>query len=281
MTSQAEVVPGVYDIPAEHYHADPVPGGSLSSTGVRKLLPPGCPAQYVHDLGRTQPPKREFEIGTAAHTLVLGDGPRLAVVEADDWTTKAARDERDAARAVGAIPLLAHEHQQVQDMAAAIRQHPEASALFAPGSGDPEQTLIWQDQDTGIWCRARLDWLRHNGDIVDYKTATAADLDHIQKAVSDYGYHQQDAWYRAGVRALGINPRPEFTFVFQQKTPPYLITVVQLDDETQRIAAARNRAAIATYAYCRDTGHWPAHAEGIAYISLPTWAAKRQTEEYL
>jgi len=30
--------PGVYDIPAEAYHADPVPGGSLSASGARDLL---------------------------------------------------------------------------------------------------------------------------------------------------------------------------------------------------------------------------------------------------
>jgi len=30
--------PGLYDLPEHIYHADPVPGGSLSSTGARRLL---------------------------------------------------------------------------------------------------------------------------------------------------------------------------------------------------------------------------------------------------
>jgi len=34
--------PGVYALPADVYHADPVAGGSLSSSGAKKLL--ACPA---------------------------------------------------------------------------------------------------------------------------------------------------------------------------------------------------------------------------------------------
>ncbi len=31
--------PGVYVIPADDYHADPVPGGSISASGARRILP--------------------------------------------------------------------------------------------------------------------------------------------------------------------------------------------------------------------------------------------------
>ena len=36
----AEFTAGVYDIPEDLYHRDPVPGGSLSCSGAKKLLPP-------------------------------------------------------------------------------------------------------------------------------------------------------------------------------------------------------------------------------------------------
>ncbi|MBO0827768.1 MAG: hypothetical protein J2P24_08300 [Streptosporangiales bacterium] len=48
-TGAADVMitePGVYNLPAAVYHADPVPGGSLSQSGAKKLLPPSCPALY-------------------------------------------------------------------------------------------------------------------------------------------------------------------------------------------------------------------------------------------
>ncbi|GAA3032733.1 hypothetical protein GCM10020000_07200 [Streptomyces olivoverticillatus] len=141
-----EVVPGVYDIPADLYHEDPVPGGSLSSTGARKLLPPSCPALFHFELGQPSVPKPHFEVGTAAHQLVLGDGPELVLVDYPDWRTNAAKEEAAAARAIGAIPLKRPDFEKVHAMADALREHPEAADLLAPGSGAAEQSLFWQDQ---------------------------------------------------------------------------------------------------------------------------------------
>src|SRR5258708_26204894 len=45
---------GVYGIPADAYHADPIEGGSLSSSGARRLLPPGCPALFRQDRKSTR-----------------------------------------------------------------------------------------------------------------------------------------------------------------------------------------------------------------------------------
>ncbi|MGH3990894.1 MAG: hypothetical protein ACRDSN_00345, partial [Pseudonocardiaceae bacterium] len=143
--------PGVYDLPAEVYHADPVAGGSLSSSGARRLLPPSCPALFQHALTNGEVHRAVFDLGHAAHTLALGVGAPLAAIDADDWRTKAAREARDAAYAAGTVPLLRAEHEQVQAMAAALIEHPIAGALLRPGGGDAEQTLVWRDEETGVW----------------------------------------------------------------------------------------------------------------------------------
>ncbi|RCH70793.1 hypothetical protein DT019_03265 [Streptomyces sp. SDr-06] len=271
---------------AERYHADPVPGGSLSSTGARRLLAPSCPALFRHHLDHGQPPKREFDLGTAAHAVVLNDGPVIEVIDADNYTTKSARAQRDAARAEGLVPLLAAEHEQVQAMADALRNHTVAGQLFAPGTGIAEQSLFWQDRPTGVWRRARPDWLPVPAGrriVVDYKTARDVSPDAIQKAVYEHGYHQQAAWYLDGIKALGMagDSEPAFVFVFQAKAAPYLVTVVELDSIALAIGAARNRRAIQLYAECTATGHWPAYDDGIAYLPLPAWAEIRDKEEYL
>jgi hypothetical protein len=158
---------GVYNMPADVYHSDPVPGGSLSSGGARKLLPPSCPALFRHWATNGQPPKAAFDFGHAAHLLVLGAGPPLAVVDADDWRTKNARAERDAAYRDGAVPILRADHDIVQAIATAIRAHPIARALFTPGAGEPEQSLFWVDDaapgSTGYrsshsWTAATAGW---------------------------------------------------------------------------------------------------------------------------
>ncbi|OII64621.1 hypothetical protein BJP40_19990 [Streptomyces sp. CC53] len=278
------IAPGIhYDLPAETYHADP---GSLSSTGARRLLA-SCPAVFRYEQDHPQPHKAAFDLGTAAHRLVLGDGPELVCVDADDWRTKAARAERDEVYAAGGVPLLPPEYEQVHAMADALRRHPLAAALFAPGSGRPEVSLFWRDEPTCVMRRARLDWLRHRRDgrliVPDYKTARDASPEGIARAVADHGYHQQAAWYLDGVRALQLDEAPAWLLVVQEKAAPYVVTVVELDALSLRIGAAKNRRALDTYARCVATGHWPGYADDTRplYLSLPTWAQIRDTEEYL
>jgi hypothetical protein len=276
---ETEVIPGVYDIPAELYHRDPVPGGSLSSSGARKLLPPGCPAKFKYALEHEQKPKAIFEIGTAAHKLVLGNGPDLVRIDADEWRSNAVKAEVATVRAAGAVPLKPADYQRVHDMADVLASHPYASELLAPDSGDAEQTLIWQDGETGIWRRARLDWFRHDGRVIDYKSAVSADLDAVEKHIHDYGYHMQADWYLDGVHALGLNtPRTDFTFVIQEKEPPYVITITDLDAVELQYARARNREAIDTYAHCRETGHWHAYSDRPTTTALPSWIERQYLE---
>lgn len=277
-------MPGVYDMPAEQYHRDPVPGGSLSSSGARKLLPPSCPALYRYWADREQASKAAFDFGHAAHLAVLGAGPEVEVIHADDWRTKAAREARDAAYTAGKVPVLAAEYQHVQAMAAALYQHPIASVLFDPDYGQPEQSLFWIDGPSGIWRRARLDWLpEHHGGrliIADYKTTRCAAPTHLGRAVYDHGYHQQAAWYLDGIPVLGLAAEAAFLFVAQEKTPPYLVTVIELDALALRIGRDLNRQAIDVYAECAATGVWPGYTTDIELVGLPTWAETRHLEDY-
>lgn len=271
------------DMPADEYHAD---RESISSTGLRKLLPPGCPAQFRHDQNHLQAPKKEFDFGHVAHGLILGDGPEIDVLDFDNYLTKAAQQARDEARHMGAVPLLRHEYEQAQAMVAAVRQHPIAGPLFAPGSGTAERSIFWTDPATGVRCRCRPDWLKQLPGLTlcaDYKTTTDASPAGVSKAIEKYGYHQQDPFYLDGMQAAGLG-RARFLFVFQQKAPPYLITVGELDEHTRTIGRAKNQRALRIYAECLATGAWPdwtGGADDIPFISLPNWAAIREAEEYL
>ena len=278
--------PGVYEIPEDVYHRDPVPGGSLSSSGARRLLEPSCPAKYAYEREHGRPPTLAFNLGHAAHRKVLGAGADVVVVDAPDWRTKAAKDERDAAYAAGQVPILKKEAEQVEAMAAAIRAHPVASKLFDPErGGQPEQSLFWRDRRTGIWRRARLDWypVLSTGRrliIPDYKTCVSAEPKAIERASYDHGYAQQDDWYLDGVRALQLagDLEPAFIFVFQEKTAPYIVTVAEMEPTAKRWAAAKNREAIDTYVECATTGHWPGYSEGIEQIALPAYAERQFLE---
>jgi PDDEXK-like domain of unknown function (DUF3799) len=275
--------PGVYDIPAAVYHADPVPGGSLSSTGARKVLE--CPAKFEWDRRHPQPTRKTFDLGSAAHRVVLEDGPELVLIDAAEWRSNAVKAQVAAVREAGGIPLKPDEYRMVHDMAEALRRHPVAGPTFAPGSGRAEQSLFWRDHMTGVSRRARPDWMKYTRSgrliAVDYKTTADASLDGISKSVLNYRYDQQAAWYRSGMRELGLHDDPGFVFVFQEKVAPYVVTVVELTAVTHKIGRARNRQALELYARCTESGYWPGYADENepSLVALPGWAENKELEE--
>lgn len=276
MTAAAEepvdVEPGLYDIDAELYHSDPIPGGSLSSSGARTLVK-RCPAVFKWQLDHPQPHNKALELGTAAHKLVLEDGPELVLVDAKRWDTDAIRSEVAAIRAAGNIPLKQHELDQVEAMAAALRADEEAARLLEPGSGVAEQSAFWCDN--GVWRRARFDWLRHDGQIVDYKTARSCRREDLEKAFNEHGYHQQQEWYLDGGLALDlVDPEKPFQFVLQEKDPPYLVVVTTCDPMARGIGRHLNEVALNAYAICRERDEWPGYLPN-PMTALPSWVERQ------
>lgn len=278
--------PGVYDIPEQDYHADPVPAGSLSASGAKKLL--ACPAKFAYDRDHPPQPSAAMEFGTALHTLVLGRGSRITVVDAATWQGKAAKEAAEIARAEGKVPLLTADHLKAQAITDAVRAHPVAGKLFNPEFGDAERSIFWVDELTGVWLRSRLDWLPHPVGygrrmvIGDLKSAASASKAAISKAVANFGYHVQAAFYTSAVRAMGLDEDPAFIFVFCEKDPPYPVTLAQLDDDALAAGEAAMRRAIERFRDCSESGIWPAYsnpADVIETISLPRWA--QAEEDYL
>lgn len=273
MTAATELHGVIAGMPDETYLRHP----ALSASGVRRLLSPSTPAHYRYWADHPQPPKQAFDLGHVVHKLVLGAGQEIVVITADDYKTKAAREERDAAYAAGQIPLLFDEYNRAKAMAAGVRANPLANALFHPDRGQPEQSLFWTDPETGAPMRSRLDWLPevHRGRMVipDLKTCLSASPHHLRKATFDYGYFIQDPFYRSGVRALGLAEDVGFVFVFVEKDPPHLTVVRQLDPDALTAGQEAIRRATDLYADCLATNTWPGYGDDIDEISLPPWAA--------
>ncbi|WP_145503203.1 PD-(D/E)XK nuclease-like domain-containing protein [Streptomyces sp. CFMR 7] len=272
------------DLSNTDYHADKT---SLSSSGARKLLAPSTPAHFRYEQDNPQPATKTFDYGNAAHKLVLGNGPELAVIDHDTWNTKAAKAEVAEARERGAIPLKQHEMDMVTGMAAAIRQHPLAAALLDPAYGAPEQSGFWIDGPTGIRRRVRFDWLPsiQEGRLIipDYKTAADASDDAMQRDIAKYGYNMQADWYEEAARELGLGGQDaELLLIVQEKKAPYLINVIGIEFGSRVIAGAKNRRAIETFAECMSTGRWPGYADDEPnYLPLPAYAENRDKEIYL
>lgn len=269
--------PGVYDLSEETYHGDPVPAGSLSYSGMKRILE--CPAKFAHDRQHGRKPKKEWDFGHVAHHLVLGTGLRIEVVDAPTWQPKAAKEAKAAAYAAGAVPILARDYDRAQQLANAVRAHRIAGALFDPESGIAEQSIFWVDRETGVWLRCRPDWMKHLDSgrlvVVDLKTCSSSEPRQLRRAIRQFGYDQQDSMYRAGVKAVGLDPSPDFLFVFVEVEPPHVITIARVDDYAREVGHRLNRKAIDLYREYSSAGRWPGYVadDEIAEISEPGWVS--------
>ena len=267
--------PGVYDWPESAYRHHP----ALAVSDAQRLLEL---SPYRWKWERDNAPVREsaaFDLGRVAHQLVLRDVETVAVIEADDWRTKAAKDAAAEARAAGRTPLLAKQYDEARAMADALHAHPEGHAAFARGK--PEQSLIWSDGESGVLCKARPDWLPARGRYFgDYKTAASIHPEALRRTLFDHGHYMRAAWYLEGIRALGLAKDPVYLFVFQEKTPPYEVFPLRLSPTDLQMGHDRIARARRIYADCERRDRWPGWhdmrpTDEITTLSLPAWAESR------
>jgi hypothetical protein len=279
--------PGIYHMPLADYIADPVVGGSLSRSGAKRLLPPSTPAKFRWERDHPEEAKGTpaLNLGQAAHSLVLGDGPGVVQLPFENRRTKAAQQAEAEATLAGQVAVTIPEWQQIEAMATALREDRDAANLLEPESGQPERALVHRDESTDVTLRCRLDWLPWQNDdgriiIPDYKTCRSADDESLSKAIYDHRYHQQAAWAIAAAEALELGESPGFALIFQEKDPPYLVHVVIPDRFALDVGYVENRRAIDLYAQCVAEDHWPGY-EGIDIIGLPPWVENRYRDEVI
>jgi hypothetical protein len=268
--------PGIYELPAAAYHRDPCPAPSLSSR-IAKQLCLASPAHAWQSHPRLNPAAEHengehFDIGTAAHALLLEGTSAIAVVDAKDYRTNVAKEARDAAYAAGQTPLLAAKWADVQAMVTCARaqlaEHKDGgAAMFL--DGQPEQTLIWQEGE--VWCRARLDWLRA-GAIDDYKTTPhgSANPDSWTRSLFGMGFDIQAAFYLRGLKAVtGFDAT--FRFAVQEPYAPYALSVIGLGPDALTLAEKKVIYALERWQACLDAGEWPGYPRRTCYAALPAW----------
>jgi len=285
--------PGIYDMPAAEYHADPCPTPSLSSSGAYTLANE-CPATFQHERSAAIY-KRAFDIGTASHLMTLEPNlfeGHIVIVRgqtkdgkpSEGYTSQDAKDQRDAAYEAGKTPLLPKEAELVRAMRDVLLTDPIGRHAFRDGKA--EQSIFWRDQEFGIWCRSRPDWIpTRRGYLINWKTAESSHPDDIQRAIYNLGYFQKCAWELDAVEAV-TGERPEkYCLLVQSKKPPHLIVPWWVHPEDLAWGAVLNRYARGVFAWCSKNNHWPGYtarpneaARAVTDRRMPPWAL-RQLEE--
>lgn len=288
--------PGIYEMDDLRYHADPVVGGSVSSTVIRQMTPPtGSPAHARHYLDHGRPPKGYYDVGSAYHARVLGVGDPIVAIPPlkegedppEDWKKPITRALRDKLYRENKIPLLKHEVAQVERMYDSTMRHERIGKIFEPGTFTPEFVVVWEDKPTGLMCRAKIDAVPDYDDVmtvVDLKTKQGrVDRESLMRTLAKYLYHQQFAFYRTGCidRDLAAVVVPFVVFV--EKDAPHVVVGYPIDEEAITWGERQNRAALDMFARCRDAGRWPGYddlgivgpdgeLESPEPLGVPRWA---------
>lgn len=280
-----QVKAGLHKLTAAEYHADPIESGSLSASIAHELVSrSSLHAWHAHPrLNPNHQPEQNaiMDAGTVAHSVLLeGSMDRVVVVQAKDWKTNLAREQRDQAWANGGIPVLAGKLAKINAMVEAAKRYIAQSELAGVfDAGDPELTMLWQEGNA--WCRARPDWLTTERKIaLDYKsTATSAEPNSFIRQILTMGYDFSVGHYRRGFRALKMNP--EWIFLVQENEPPYACSLIGMTPAMLDLADRKADYALTLWKNCMATGKWSGYRSRVCYAEPPAYAVAQWEERSL
>ena len=178
----------------------------------------------------------------ASAALVLGSALHTSFLEPEKFDLLFIKEEKHDGRtkegkknkkefedkAKNKTILTENQWESVKEMHNALSQDKRGQNLFQDGK--PEVSLFWDELD--IRCKARPDWVIGNGRIlIDIKTTQDASPDPktgFPKAIFNYRYHVQAAWYtRAATVCYGEKPE-SFVFVAVESSEPFNVGVYTL-----------------------------------------------------
>ncbi|MBY3055024.1 hypothetical protein HF263_02885 [Rhizobium leguminosarum] len=264
--------PGIYyDISNDEYHS----GDGISKSGLW-TIGTKTPAHF-----KFPPPKDNSaqaraakDFGTAMHTAILEPekletsvyrGP--ADRKGNKWT--------DCVKAFEAglqgLPLTEDAYDRVLTIRDRVHSDNFVNQLLTCGDGVNEATGYVLDPVTGQKRRVRPDRNRRDLNlIIDVKTAESATPDAFARAVINYGYHAQEAYYTDAWQDLG-QPVDGFLFLVLEKKSPFAFALFELPPEIVEEGRAIMRRSLDLYHECETTGRWPGYATEVQQLQFKRW----------
>lgn len=277
--------PGAYLMPVNSYFADPAPVPSLTQS-IAKILLDHSPKHAWLAHPRLNPvfeadDPTKYDTGNIGHSLLIGRGKELQIVQADDWRTKLAKEAREEAAKNGKLGVLEKDYEIGLQMAAAARHQLDErgfdSAFTEEGYG--ELVLAWQEGP--IWLRTMIDWLEPQMFSWDYKSTKASAAPHaVATRLQDGGWEIQAAMHERGLDALDPENagRRKFRFVLQESEPPYALTVAELDEHCLTLGRRRLAVAIEIWKRATEKNLWPMYPLETVHPQYPSYAETRWLE---
>jgi len=267
----------ILNVSDAEYFRDPCATPSLSAS-IAKVLIMESPA-HAYDIhpklgNRPRKPTDAMDSGTLVHTLLLGRGTQIQVVDAPDFRTKAAQETRDAAVNAGRLPVLRHKLDAAEKVAAQIKTRIAAFGIAIDKMA--ELAIRWDEpgEDGPVPCRGRLDHVDLDaGLIIDIKKTESAAPRKIARYMVDYGYDIQWAAYTRAVAALKpeLAGRVEMLFLFVELDPPYVVVPAKPSGLLREFGTKRWERAVRLWERCLRENDWPGYVTETAILEPPAW----------
>jgi hypothetical protein len=259
------------DIPIEVYHAD---RSCVSSTGLKEIL--RSPAHYQAYLTSERKETPALFLGTAIHAKLLEPALFDETYVIAPVGDKRAKEYKEFEIANANKKILTPEQAEIiEGIATSVSMHTSASALLRAGL--VEHSIIWQDEETGIWLKIRPDCLCvdfDTGICLDVKSTDDASHGAFLRSCINYNYDLSAALYVEGLRNT-FRRDFDFCFLATEKNKPYGVALYGASEDMLSRGERRVRQALRLLKQCRDNDEWPCYQPdgGYEVLEWPRWAA--------
>lgn len=137
----------------------------------------------------------------------------------------------------------------------------------ALAADDYELTLVWEDIETGLLCKARLDAVKRGTHLADLKTT--AELATFAKSFHRYGYYRQAAHYQEGWAVLTGEILP-FWITAVEKSKPFCVATAQVGEEAIEFGRDERVKLLRQIVECERTNSWPG-PPAPEFWTVPEW----------
>jgi hypothetical protein len=219
-------------------------------------------------------------LGSATHCAVLEPEKfqRDYVVVPEDAPQKRSRVDKiwwaEYERANSDRTIITQkEHDLVVKMQQAVYTNPLATELLTARGALKEVGVRWDDPDTGIACKARVDLVsrcaKFGSVVVDFKTIIDAARWAFSGFIAKYTWADQLQWYCDGLSVVSPYTRTPM-FIVVEKEPPYCAVVYDLELTSQEQARLDWTTCLKRYQEAIEKNLWPGYPDGS--IGLPLYA---------
>jgi len=270
--------PGIYHgIANSIYRAWPY----LSYSALKKV--DISPEQYAYDKEHPKPPSKAMMLGSAVDCIALTPDLTTLEIAITPDCSKRGKDnvaiwEKWFAENDGKVHLSRDDFVRAKLMAARALRHREAAKLFA--EGEAQVCIVWDDAETGIRLKCRIDWVAEDM-LVDLKTCGVAlsgkhkvDADEFARQLDYYGYHLQAALYSDAFHAA-TGERRQWTWVVVSSEPPHRVKVYFPNATTLVAGRMAYRRALYSSRTCVREDSW-VDRQIAEPISLPAFRLRAE-----